>query len=161
MSALPRPASPVDRHVELFLGQPFVLPSHTARHPVLVKDHRQSKMLLSAQWTVMLRKPVLSRPGDPVSQHCAHASVGDSQLPAACHHPLVTAPLATVGCCCYCHLELSLFCKMQTRREDGYWPEGKRAAMEDRYRDFPRPDHRYHDFDHRERGHYQEHVIDR
>lgn len=33
--------------------------------------------------------------------------------------------------------------------------------MEDRYRDFPRPDHHFHDFDHRERGHYQEHVIDR
>lgn len=33
--------------------------------------------------------------------------------------------------------------------------------MEDKYRDFPRPDHRFHDFDHRERGHYQEHVIDR
>ncbi|CAO2641094.1 Scaffold attachment factor B2, partial [Lemmus lemmus] len=46
-------------------------------------------------------------------------------------------------------------------RDDSYWPEGKRAAMEDRYRDFPRPDHHFHDFDHRERGHYQEHVIDR
>lgn len=33
--------------------------------------------------------------------------------------------------------------------------------MEDRYRDFPRPDHHFHDFDHREHGHYQEHVIDR
>nr|XP_042123376.1 scaffold attachment factor B2 isoform X3 [Peromyscus maniculatus bairdii] len=50
---------------------------------------------------------------------------------------------------------------LDARREDSYWPEGKRAAMEDRYRDFPRPDHRFHDFDHRERGHYQEHVIDR
>uniref|UniRef100_A0ABK0M1B9 Scaffold attachment factor B2 n=1 Tax=Rattus norvegicus TaxID=10116 RepID=A0ABK0M1B9_RAT len=50
---------------------------------------------------------------------------------------------------------------LDARRDDGYWPEGKRAAMEDRYRDFPRPDHRFHDFDHRERGHYQEHVIDR
>ncbi|XP_051033565.1 scaffold attachment factor B2 isoform X3 [Phodopus roborovskii] len=47
------------------------------------------------------------------------------------------------------------------RREDGYWSEGKRAAMEDRYRDFPRLDHRFHDFDHREHGHYQEHVISR
>ncbi|XP_040595155.1 scaffold attachment factor B2 isoform X3 [Mesocricetus auratus] len=47
------------------------------------------------------------------------------------------------------------------RREDSYWPEGKRAAMEDRYRDFPRPDHRFHDFDHREHGHYQEHAISR
>lgn len=35
-------------------------------------------------------------------------------------------------------------------------------AMEDRYRpDFPRPDHRFHDFDHRDRGQYQEHVADR
>ncbi|XP_060227288.1 scaffold attachment factor B2 isoform X3 [Meriones unguiculatus] len=50
---------------------------------------------------------------------------------------------------------------LDARREDGYWPEGKRAAMEDRYRDFPRPDHRYHSFHHRERSHYQEHVIDR
>ncbi|XP_006982319.2 scaffold attachment factor B2 isoform X2 [Peromyscus maniculatus bairdii] len=50
---------------------------------------------------------------------------------------------------------------LDARREDSYWPEGKRAAMEDRYRDFPRPDHRFHNFDHRERGHYQEHVIDR
>ncbi|XP_052602804.1 scaffold attachment factor B2 isoform X5 [Peromyscus californicus insignis] len=50
---------------------------------------------------------------------------------------------------------------LDARREESYWPEGKRAAVEDRYRDFPRPDHRFHDFDHRERGHYQEHVIDR
>lgn len=50
---------------------------------------------------------------------------------------------------------------LDARRDDGYWPEGKRAALEDRYRDFPRPDHRFHDFDHRDRGHYQEHVIDR
>ncbi|EPY86324.1 hypothetical protein CB1_000320052 [Camelus ferus] len=35
-------------------------------------------------------------------------------------------------------------------------------AMEDRYRpDFPRPDHRFHDFDHRDRGQYQDHVADR
>ncbi|XP_019802649.1 scaffold attachment factor B2 isoform X3 [Tursiops truncatus] len=48
------------------------------------------------------------------------------------------------------------------RRDDAYWPEGKRMAMEDRYRpDFPRPDHRFHDFDHRDRGQYQEHVADR
>ncbi|XP_059863511.1 scaffold attachment factor B2 isoform X1 [Delphinus delphis] len=48
------------------------------------------------------------------------------------------------------------------RRDDTYWPEGKRMAMEDRYRpDFPRPDHRFHDFDHRDRGQYQEHVADR
>nr|XP_024650067.1 scaffold attachment factor B2 [Macaca nemestrina] len=48
------------------------------------------------------------------------------------------------------------------RRDDAYWPEGKRVAMEDRYRaDFPRPDHRFHDFDHRDRGQYQDHAIDR
>ncbi|XP_035578167.1 scaffold attachment factor B2 isoform X4 [Zalophus californianus] len=48
------------------------------------------------------------------------------------------------------------------RRDDAYWPEGKRVAMEDRYRpDFPRPDHRFHDFDHRDRGQYQDHVADR
>ncbi|XP_007952667.1 scaffold attachment factor B2 [Orycteropus afer afer] len=47
------------------------------------------------------------------------------------------------------------------RRAD-YWPEGKRAALEDRYRsDFLRPDHRFHDFDHRDRGPYQDHVVDR
>ena len=35
-------------------------------------------------------------------------------------------------------------------------------AVEDRYRpDFPRPDHRFHHFDHRDRGRYQEHVADR
>lgn len=56
---------------------------------------------------------------------------------------------------------MKYFCKTQTRREDSYWPEGKRVAMEDRYRDFPRLDHHFHDFDHWERGHYQEHVIDR
>ncbi|ELW62853.1 Scaffold attachment factor B2 [Tupaia chinensis] len=44
------------------------------------------------------------------------------------------------------------------RREDAYWPGGKRVAMEDRYRaDFPRPDHRFRDFDHRDRGQYQDH----
>uniref|UniRef100_G3ST61 Scaffold attachment factor B2 n=1 Tax=Loxodonta africana TaxID=9785 RepID=G3ST61_LOXAF len=48
------------------------------------------------------------------------------------------------------------------RRDDAYWPEGKRAALEDRYRsDFPRPEHRFHDFDHRSRGQYQDHMVDR
>lgn len=48
------------------------------------------------------------------------------------------------------------------RRDDVYWPEGKRVAIEDRYRpDFPRYDHRFHDFDHRDRGQYQDHVVDR
>lgn len=54
------------------------------------------------------------------------------------------------------------FLKIKNRRDDAYWPEGKRVAMEDRYRpDFPRPDHRFHDFDHRDRGQYQDHVADR
>ncbi|XP_004689382.1 PREDICTED: scaffold attachment factor B2 [Condylura cristata] len=48
------------------------------------------------------------------------------------------------------------------RRDEAYWLEGKRVAMEDRYRpDFPRPDHRFHDFDHRDRSQYQDHVPDR
>ncbi|KAJ7412266.1 Scaffold attachment factor B1 [Willisornis vidua] len=47
------------------------------------------------------------------------------------------------------------------RRDDPYWPEAKRMAMNDRYHsDFSRQD-RFHDFDHRERGRYQEHSIDR
>ncbi|KAJ1059816.1 hypothetical protein K5549_004254 [Capra hircus] len=51
---------------------------------------------------------------------------------------------------------------MKNRRDDTGWPEGKRMAMEDRYRpDFPRPDHRFHHFDHRDRGRYQEHGADR
>ncbi|XP_037680039.1 scaffold attachment factor B2 isoform X2 [Choloepus didactylus] len=48
------------------------------------------------------------------------------------------------------------------RRDGTYWPEGKRAAMGDRYRpDFPRPDHCFHDFDHRDRSQYQDHMGDR
>ncbi|XP_064031372.1 scaffold attachment factor B1-like isoform X2 [Pogoniulus pusillus] len=47
------------------------------------------------------------------------------------------------------------------RRDDPYWPEAKRLAMEDRYHsDFSRQD-RFHDFDHRERGRYQDHCLDR
>ncbi|XP_023620375.1 scaffold attachment factor B2 isoform X5 [Myotis lucifugus] len=47
------------------------------------------------------------------------------------------------------------------RRDDAYWPEGKRVALEDRYHpDFPRYDHRFHDFDHRNRGQYQDHAVD-
>ncbi|XP_041336754.1 scaffold attachment factor B1-like [Pyrgilauda ruficollis] len=47
------------------------------------------------------------------------------------------------------------------RRDDPYWPEAKRMAMNDRYHsDFSRQD-RFHDFDHRDRGRYQEHSIDR
>lgn len=133
----------------------------------LLKAMKRARLCwLSATWTVTastLRNLVIPVPfaqGRGMGlQHRAHASVlADRQLPTACLHPEV--PLITVGCCC-CHLELSIFCKMHTRRDDGYWPEGKRAAMEDRYRDFPQPDHRFHDLDHRERGHYQEHVIDR
>lgn len=58
--------------------------------------------------------------------------------------------------------EIHVLLKIKNRRDDAYWPEGKRVAMEDRYRpDFPRPDHRFHDFDHRDRGQYQDHVADR
>ncbi|KAK2542303.1 scaffold attachment factor b1 [Columba guinea] len=47
------------------------------------------------------------------------------------------------------------------RRDDPYWPEAKRMAMNDRYHsDFGRQD-RFHDFDHRDRGRYQDHSIDR
>ncbi|XP_074164729.1 scaffold attachment factor B1-like isoform X8 [Sminthopsis crassicaudata] len=47
------------------------------------------------------------------------------------------------------------------RRDDSYWPEGKRAALDDRYHsEFSRQD-RFHDFDHRDRGRYQDHSVDR
>ncbi|XP_076415874.1 scaffold attachment factor B1 isoform X4 [Peromyscus maniculatus bairdii] len=47
------------------------------------------------------------------------------------------------------------------RRDDGYWPEAKRAALDDRYHsDFGRQD-RFHDFDHRDRGRYPNHSVDR
>ncbi|XP_069734099.1 scaffold attachment factor B1-like isoform X1 [Phaenicophaeus curvirostris] len=47
------------------------------------------------------------------------------------------------------------------RRDDPYWPEAKRMAMDDRYHsDFGRQD-RFHDFDHRDRGRYQDHCLDR
>uniref|UniRef100_A0A8C7E8Y1 Scaffold attachment factor B1-like n=1 Tax=Nothoprocta perdicaria TaxID=30464 RepID=A0A8C7E8Y1_NOTPE len=47
------------------------------------------------------------------------------------------------------------------RRDDPYWPEAKRMSMNDRYHsDFSRQD-RFHDFDHRDRGRYQDHSIDR
>ncbi|XP_077698206.1 scaffold attachment factor B2-like isoform X2 [Eretmochelys imbricata] len=47
------------------------------------------------------------------------------------------------------------------RRDDSYWPEAKRMAMDDRYHsDFTRQD-RFHDFDHRDRGRYQDHSVDR
>lgn len=53
-------------------------------------------------------------------------------------------------------------CDLDARRDDMCWLEGKRIALEDRYlADFPRPDHRFHDFDHRERGQYQDHIADR
>nr|XP_054506058.1 scaffold attachment factor B1-like isoform X1 [Agelaius phoeniceus] len=48
-----------------------------------------------------------------------------------------------------------------SRRDEPYWPEAKRLALDDRYHsDFGRQD-RFHDFDHRERGRYQEHCLDR
>ncbi|XP_012663824.1 scaffold attachment factor B1 isoform X4 [Otolemur garnettii] len=47
------------------------------------------------------------------------------------------------------------------RRDDAYWPEAKRAALDDRYHsDFNRQD-RFHDFDHRDRGRYPDHSVDR
>ncbi|NWQ65332.1 SAFB1 factor, partial [Neopipo cinnamomea] len=47
------------------------------------------------------------------------------------------------------------------RRDDPYWPEAKRMAIDDRYHsEFSRPD-RFHDFDHRDRGRYQDHCLDR
>ncbi|XP_067414696.1 scaffold attachment factor B1-like isoform X4 [Emydura macquarii macquarii] len=47
------------------------------------------------------------------------------------------------------------------RRDDSYWPEAKRMAMDDRYHShFSRQD-RFHDFDHRDRGRYQDHSVDR
>ncbi|XP_066492790.1 scaffold attachment factor B1-like isoform X2 [Tiliqua scincoides] len=50
---------------------------------------------------------------------------------------------------------------MDGRRDDPYWPETKRMAMEDRHRsDFNRQD-RFHDFDHRDRGRYQDHSLER
>ncbi|KGL73824.1 Scaffold attachment factor B1, partial [Tinamus guttatus] len=47
------------------------------------------------------------------------------------------------------------------RRDDPYWPEAKRMAMDDRYHsEFSRQE-RFHDFDHRDRGRYQDHSLDR
>ncbi|XP_053228390.1 scaffold attachment factor B1-like [Podarcis raffonei] len=47
------------------------------------------------------------------------------------------------------------------RRDEPYWPEAKRMALDDRHRsDFSRQD-RFHDFDHRDRGRYQDHSLDR
>ncbi|XP_052558682.1 scaffold attachment factor B1-like isoform X4 [Tympanuchus pallidicinctus] len=47
------------------------------------------------------------------------------------------------------------------RRDDPYWPEAKRVVLDDRYHsEFVRQD-RFHDFDHRDRGRYQDHSLDR
>uniref|UniRef100_A0ABM5EM94 Scaffold attachment factor B2-like isoform X1 n=1 Tax=Pogona vitticeps TaxID=103695 RepID=A0ABM5EM94_9SAUR len=47
------------------------------------------------------------------------------------------------------------------RRDDSYWPEAKRMAMDDRYHsDFNRQE-RFHSFEHRDRGRYQDHVVNR
>ncbi|KAM6466169.1 scaffold attachment factor B2-like isoform 2-T2 [Liasis olivaceus] len=47
------------------------------------------------------------------------------------------------------------------RRDDAYWPEPKRMATDDRYHsDFSRQD-RFHSFDHRDRGRYQDPLMDR
>uniref|UniRef100_A0A8C5LSY5 Scaffold attachment factor B n=2 Tax=Leptobrachium leishanense TaxID=445787 RepID=A0A8C5LSY5_9ANUR len=49
---------------------------------------------------------------------------------------------------------------LDARRDDSHWPESKRIALDDRYRDFGRPD-RFHDID-RDRGRYPDHLnIDR
>ncbi|KAK2495173.1 hypothetical protein MC885_021247 [Smutsia gigantea] len=48
-----------------------------------------------------------------------------------------------------------------SRRDDAYWPEAKRATLDERYHsDFNRQD-RFHDFDHRDRGRYPDHSADR
>ncbi|XP_028569122.2 scaffold attachment factor B2-like isoform X4 [Podarcis muralis] len=47
------------------------------------------------------------------------------------------------------------------RRDDSYWPEAKRVALDDGYHsDFSRPD-RFHGFDHRDRSRFQDHSVDR
>lgn len=46
------------------------------------------------------------------------------------------------------------------RRDDAYWPEAKRAALDERYHSDFRQDC-FHDFDHRERGRYPDHGVDR
>ncbi|KAM3938834.1 scaffold attachment factor B2-like isoform 2-T2 [Leptodactylus fuscus] len=47
------------------------------------------------------------------------------------------------------------------RRDDSYWPESKRMALDDRYHDFGRLD-RYQDFTNRDRGRYMDQLhIDR
>ncbi|XP_069864290.1 scaffold attachment factor B1 isoform X1 [Dipodomys merriami] len=47
------------------------------------------------------------------------------------------------------------------RRDEAYWPEAKRAALDERYHsDFSRQD-RFHDFDHRDRGRYPNYSVDR
>ncbi|XP_077110753.1 scaffold attachment factor B2-like isoform X6 [Ranitomeya variabilis] len=42
-------------------------------------------------------------------------------------------------------------------RDDPYWLESKRMALDDRYHDFGRSD-RYHDFDNRDRGRFMNHI---
>ncbi|XP_005989954.1 scaffold attachment factor B1 [Latimeria chalumnae] len=52
---------------------------------------------------------------------------------------------------------------MDGRRDDSYWPEQKRVAMDDRYghgSDFSRQD-RFHDLDHRDRSRFQSDSLDR
>ncbi|XP_040178502.1 scaffold attachment factor B2-like isoform X3 [Rana temporaria] len=43
------------------------------------------------------------------------------------------------------------------RRDEPYWPDSKRMALDDRNRDFGRPD-RFHDFENRDRGRYMDHM---
>ncbi|XP_020649806.3 scaffold attachment factor B1 isoform X1 [Pogona vitticeps] len=50
---------------------------------------------------------------------------------------------------------------MDGRRDDPYWLEAKRMAMDDRHRsDFSRQD-RFRSFDHRDRGRFHDHNLDR
>ncbi|KAJ7308431.1 hypothetical protein JRQ81_008978 [Phrynocephalus forsythii] len=50
---------------------------------------------------------------------------------------------------------------MDGRRDDPYWLEAKRMAMDDRHRsDFGRQD-RFRNFDHRDRGRFHDHGLDR
>ncbi|XP_073399503.1 scaffold attachment factor B2-like isoform X5 [Dendrobates tinctorius] len=47
--------------------------------------------------------------------------------------------------------------EMERQRDDPYWLESKRMALDDRYHDFGRSD-RYHDFDSRDRGRFMNHL---
>ncbi|XP_018429886.1 PREDICTED: scaffold attachment factor B2-like [Nanorana parkeri] len=46
---------------------------------------------------------------------------------------------------------------VDARRDEPYWPDSKRMALDDRYRDFGRTD-RFNDFENRDRGRYMDHM---